>query len=151
MALLGKLSDGLLNNCRPDQWHLVFSQKDEVITSLVSALDSMVSFWRVVCLEETYIFSGCSWEPRYLCYSVANVVLWLRLWTKSWKIQDHIYSNSKEFTKVFGVNYFPSNSCRPVWDPKEKASYNPKCKLIICGPKVNSFWNHVYFFTVGDK
>ncbi|KAL7987006.1 hypothetical protein Chor_005925 [Crotalus horridus] len=43
MALLGKLSDGPLNNCRPDQWHLVFSQKDEVITSLVSALDSMCS------------------------------------------------------------------------------------------------------------
>ncbi|XP_026528158.1 general transcription factor II-I repeat domain-containing protein 1 isoform X1 [Notechis scutatus] len=43
MALLGKFSDGLLNNCRPDQWHLVFSQKDEVITSLVSALDSMCS------------------------------------------------------------------------------------------------------------
>ncbi|CAI5794957.1 Uncharacterized protein PODLI_1B011566 [Podarcis lilfordi] len=43
MALLGKLSEGLPNNSRSDQWHLVFSQKDEVITSLVSALDSMCS------------------------------------------------------------------------------------------------------------
>ncbi|XP_048374809.1 general transcription factor II-I repeat domain-containing protein 1 isoform X6 [Sphaerodactylus townsendi] len=43
MALLGKLCDGPPNNSRPDQWHLVFSQKDEVITSLVSALDSMCS------------------------------------------------------------------------------------------------------------
>uniref|UniRef100_A0A670JKS1 Ral transcription factor IIi n=1 Tax=Podarcis muralis TaxID=64176 RepID=A0A670JKS1_PODMU len=43
MALLGKLSEGLPKNSRSDQWHLVFSQKDEVITSLVSALDSMCS------------------------------------------------------------------------------------------------------------
>nr|XP_034958890.1 general transcription factor II-I repeat domain-containing protein 1-like [Zootoca vivipara] len=43
MALLGKLSEGPPNHSRSDQWHLVFSQKDEVITSLVSALDSMCS------------------------------------------------------------------------------------------------------------
>ncbi|XP_053131337.1 general transcription factor II-I repeat domain-containing protein 1 isoform X4 [Hemicordylus capensis] len=43
MALLGKLSDRPPNNSRPDHWYLVSSQKDEVITSLVSALDSMCS------------------------------------------------------------------------------------------------------------
>uniref|UniRef100_A0A7M4EIV1 GTF2I repeat domain containing 1 n=1 Tax=Crocodylus porosus TaxID=8502 RepID=A0A7M4EIV1_CROPO len=43
MALMGKTSDGTLNSSRPDQWHTAFPQKDEIITSLVSALDSMCS------------------------------------------------------------------------------------------------------------
>ncbi|XP_019366953.1 PREDICTED: general transcription factor II-I repeat domain-containing protein 1 isoform X6 [Gavialis gangeticus] len=43
MALMGKTSDGTLSSSRPDQWHTAFPQKDEIITSLVSALDSMCS------------------------------------------------------------------------------------------------------------
>jgi len=47
MALAGKPSDGTLGTSRPDQWNMVFPQKDEIITSLVSALDSMVrGHWR---------------------------------------------------------------------------------------------------------
>lgn len=31
------------NGCGPDRWNSTFARKDEIITSLVSALDSMVS------------------------------------------------------------------------------------------------------------
>ncbi|XP_066432923.1 general transcription factor II-I repeat domain-containing protein 1 isoform X2 [Eleutherodactylus coqui] len=42
MALAGKQYEGPLNNSRPDMWISTFSNgKDEIITSLVSALDSM--------------------------------------------------------------------------------------------------------------
>lgn len=42
MALAGKPLDATLSTSRADQWNMVFPQKDEIITSLVSALDSMV-------------------------------------------------------------------------------------------------------------
>ena len=42
MALAGKPLDVTLGSSRADQWNMVFPQKDEIITSLVSALDSMV-------------------------------------------------------------------------------------------------------------
>lgn len=42
MALAGKPLDVTLSSSRPEQWNMVFPQKDEIITSLVSALDSMV-------------------------------------------------------------------------------------------------------------
>lgn len=42
MALAGKPLDVTLTTSRADQWNMVFPQRDEVITSLVSALDSMV-------------------------------------------------------------------------------------------------------------
>lgn len=43
MALLGKRCDIPANGCGPDRWSSAFTRKDEIITSLVSALDSMVS------------------------------------------------------------------------------------------------------------
>lgn len=43
MALLGKRCDIPANGCGPDRWNSTFTRKDEIITSLVSALDSMVS------------------------------------------------------------------------------------------------------------
>lgn len=43
MALLGKRCDVPANGCGPDRWNSAFTRKDEIITSLVSALDSMVS------------------------------------------------------------------------------------------------------------
>ncbi|KAM4699657.1 general transcription factor II-I repeat domain-containing protein 1 isoform 2-T2 [Discoglossus pictus] len=44
MALAGKQYEGSLNNSRPDHWtSAIPSGKDEIITSLVSALDSMCS------------------------------------------------------------------------------------------------------------
>lgn len=43
MALLGKRCDIPANGCGPDRWSSAFTHKDEIITSLVSALDSMVS------------------------------------------------------------------------------------------------------------
>lgn len=43
MALLGKRCDIPANGCGPDRWNSAFTRKDEIITSLVSALDSMVS------------------------------------------------------------------------------------------------------------
>lgn len=42
MALAGKPLDVTLTTSRADQWNTVFPQRDEIITSLVSALDSMV-------------------------------------------------------------------------------------------------------------
>lgn len=42
MALAGRPLDVILGSSRPEQWNMVFPQKDEIITSLVSALDSMV-------------------------------------------------------------------------------------------------------------
>lgn len=42
MALAGRPVDVTLGSSRPEQWNMVFPQKDEIITSLVSALDSMV-------------------------------------------------------------------------------------------------------------
>ncbi|NWV46242.1 GT2D1 protein, partial [Daphoenositta chrysoptera] len=41
MALAGKPLDVTLTTSRADQWNMVFPQRDEIITSLVSALDSM--------------------------------------------------------------------------------------------------------------
>ncbi|NXH26543.1 GT2D1 protein, partial [Myiagra hebetior] len=41
MALAGKPLDATLTTSRADQWNMVFPQRDEIITSLVSALDSM--------------------------------------------------------------------------------------------------------------
>ncbi|RLV97878.1 hypothetical protein DV515_00011289 [Chloebia gouldiae] len=41
MALAGKPLDVTLSTSRADQWNMVFPQRDEIITSLVSALDSM--------------------------------------------------------------------------------------------------------------
>ncbi|XP_067393996.1 general transcription factor II-I repeat domain-containing protein 1 isoform X6 [Emydura macquarii macquarii] len=64
MALMGKPSDGSPNSSRPDQWNTVFPQKNEIITSLVSALDSMCSALsklnaEVACIavhdESTYV------------------------------------------------------------------------------------------------
>ncbi|XP_029468008.1 general transcription factor II-I repeat domain-containing protein 1 isoform X2 [Rhinatrema bivittatum] len=43
MALPAKHSEGTSNNSRHDQWIPVFPGKDEIVTSLVSALDSMCS------------------------------------------------------------------------------------------------------------
>uniref|UniRef100_A0A5F7ZPL3 General transcription factor II-I repeat domain-containing protein 1 n=1 Tax=Macaca mulatta TaxID=9544 RepID=A0A5F7ZPL3_MACMU len=43
MALLGKRCDVPANGCGPDRWNSAFTRKDEIITSLVSALDSMCS------------------------------------------------------------------------------------------------------------
>ncbi|NWS72689.1 GT2D1 protein, partial [Crotophaga sulcirostris] len=43
MALAGKPLDVTLSTSRADQWNMFFPQKDEIITSLVSALDSMCS------------------------------------------------------------------------------------------------------------
>ncbi|KAM9208214.1 general transcription factor II-I repeat domain-containing protein 1 isoform 5-T5 [Dugong dugon] len=43
MSLLGKRCDVPANGCGPDRWNTAFSRKDEIITSLVSALDSMCS------------------------------------------------------------------------------------------------------------
>ncbi|KAF3814038.1 hypothetical protein GH733_018070 [Mirounga leonina] len=43
MALLGKRCDIPANSCGPDRWSSAFTRKDEIITSLVSALDSMCS------------------------------------------------------------------------------------------------------------
>ncbi|XP_069920617.1 general transcription factor II-I repeat domain-containing protein 1 isoform X3 [Oryctolagus cuniculus] len=43
MALLGKRPDIPANGCGPDRWNAAFARKDEIITSLVSALDSMCS------------------------------------------------------------------------------------------------------------
>lgn len=43
MALLGKRCDVPTNGCGPDRWNSAFARKDEIITSLVSALDSMCS------------------------------------------------------------------------------------------------------------
>nr|XP_048680022.1 general transcription factor II-I repeat domain-containing protein 1 isoform X4 [Caretta caretta] len=64
MALTGKPSSGSPNNSRSDQWNTVFHQKNEIITSLVSALDSMCSALsklnaEVACIavhdESTYV------------------------------------------------------------------------------------------------
>uniref|UniRef100_A0A8C0GVM3 GTF2I repeat domain containing 1 n=1 Tax=Chelonoidis abingdonii TaxID=106734 RepID=A0A8C0GVM3_CHEAB len=64
MALTGKPSNGSPNNSRPDQWNTVFHQKNEIVTSLVSALDSMCSALsklnaEVACIavhdESTYV------------------------------------------------------------------------------------------------
>ncbi|NWI75290.1 GT2D1 protein, partial [Dryoscopus gambensis] len=41
MALSGKPLDVTLTTSRADQWNMVFPQRDEIVTSLVSALDSM--------------------------------------------------------------------------------------------------------------
>ncbi|OBS69463.1 hypothetical protein A6R68_01989, partial [Neotoma lepida] len=46
MALLGKHCDIPTNGCGSERWNSTFTRKDELINSLVSALDSMVS---VVC------------------------------------------------------------------------------------------------------
>ncbi|NXH95413.1 GT2D1 protein, partial [Pachycephala philippinensis] len=43
MALAGKPLDVTLTTSRADQWNMGFPQRDEIITSLVSALDSMCS------------------------------------------------------------------------------------------------------------
>ncbi|KAJ8798748.1 hypothetical protein J1605_016551 [Eschrichtius robustus] len=43
MALLGKRCDVPTNGCGPDRWNSAIARKDEIITSLVSALDSMCS------------------------------------------------------------------------------------------------------------
>ncbi|NXE49581.1 GT2D1 protein, partial [Casuarius casuarius] len=43
MALTGKPLDVTLSSSRSEQWNMVFPQKDEIVTSLVSALDSMCS------------------------------------------------------------------------------------------------------------
>ncbi|XP_061064544.1 general transcription factor II-I repeat domain-containing protein 1 isoform X2 [Eubalaena glacialis] len=43
MALLGKRCDVSTNGCGPDRWNSAIARKDEIITSLVSALDSMCS------------------------------------------------------------------------------------------------------------
>jgi hypothetical protein len=45
MALLGKRCDipANANGCGPDHWSTAFAHKREIINSLVSALDSMVS------------------------------------------------------------------------------------------------------------
>uniref|UniRef100_A0A8D2DW32 GTF2I repeat domain containing 1 n=1 Tax=Sciurus vulgaris TaxID=55149 RepID=A0A8D2DW32_SCIVU len=43
MALLGKRCDIPANGCGPDRWNSAFARKEEIITSLVSALDSMCS------------------------------------------------------------------------------------------------------------
>ncbi|NWI86725.1 GT2D1 protein, partial [Pitta sordida] len=43
MALAGKPLGATLTASRADQWNMVFPRKDEIITSLVSALDSMCS------------------------------------------------------------------------------------------------------------
>uniref|UniRef100_K7DZD1 GTF2I repeat domain containing 1 n=1 Tax=Monodelphis domestica TaxID=13616 RepID=K7DZD1_MONDO len=43
MALMGKHFDGPTNASGPDRWSAIFPRKDEIITSLVSALDSMCS------------------------------------------------------------------------------------------------------------
>ncbi|XP_046278758.1 general transcription factor II-I repeat domain-containing protein 1 isoform X1 [Marmota monax] len=43
MALLGKRCDLPANGCGPDRWSSAFARKDEIITSLVSALDAMCS------------------------------------------------------------------------------------------------------------
>ncbi|XP_053518658.1 general transcription factor II-I repeat domain-containing protein 1-like, partial [Artibeus jamaicensis] len=43
MALLGKRCDVPANGCGPDRWNSAFAREDEIITSLVSALDSMCS------------------------------------------------------------------------------------------------------------
>lgn len=45
MALAGKPLDVTLSTSRADQWTMGFPQKGEIITSLVSALDSMVRGW----------------------------------------------------------------------------------------------------------
>uniref|UniRef100_H0V343 GTF2I repeat domain containing 1 n=1 Tax=Cavia porcellus TaxID=10141 RepID=H0V343_CAVPO len=43
MALLGKRCDLPANGCGSDHWNSAFARKDEIITSLLSALDSMCS------------------------------------------------------------------------------------------------------------
>ncbi|NXX98223.1 GT2D1 protein, partial [Centropus bengalensis] len=43
MALTEKPLDMILSTSRADQWNMFFPQKDEIITSLVSAVDSMCS------------------------------------------------------------------------------------------------------------
>ncbi|XP_072496273.1 general transcription factor II-I repeat domain-containing protein 1 isoform X5 [Notamacropus eugenii] len=43
MALMGKHFDGPASASGPDRWSTMFPRKDEIITSLVSALDSMCS------------------------------------------------------------------------------------------------------------
>ncbi|KAJ7413193.1 hypothetical protein WISP_92381 [Willisornis vidua] len=43
MALAGKPLDATLTTSRADKWNMVFPQKDEIINSLVSALDSVCS------------------------------------------------------------------------------------------------------------
>ncbi|XP_066868511.1 general transcription factor II-I repeat domain-containing protein 1 isoform X3 [Kogia breviceps] len=43
MALLGKRCDVPTNGCGPERWNSAIARKDEIITSLVSALDSMCS------------------------------------------------------------------------------------------------------------
>lgn len=45
MALLGKHCDIPTNGCGSERWNSTFTRKDELINSLVSALDSMVSVW----------------------------------------------------------------------------------------------------------
>lgn len=45
MALLGKHCDIPTNGCGSERWNSTFARKDELINSLVSALDSMVSVW----------------------------------------------------------------------------------------------------------
>lgn len=56
MALLGKRCDVPTNGCGPDRWNSAFTRKDEIITSLVSALDSMVSA------------PACSWRSGTSCF-----------------------------------------------------------------------------------
>ena len=55
MALAGRPLDVTLGSSRPEQWNMVFPQKDEIITSLLSALDSMVRvpipFHPCVCFQ----------------------------------------------------------------------------------------------------
>lgn len=64
MALAGKPLDVTLNTSRADQWNMVFPQKDEIITSLVSALDSMVRGWWHPCPPSLLSppFNGAGWE-----------------------------------------------------------------------------------------
>ena len=45
MALLQKHCDIPTNGCGSEHWNSTFARKDELINSLVSALDSMVSVW----------------------------------------------------------------------------------------------------------
>lgn len=45
MALLGKHCDIPTNGCGSERWNSTFARKDELINSLVSALDSMVGIW----------------------------------------------------------------------------------------------------------
>lgn len=65
MALLGKHCDIPTNGCGSERWNSTFARKDELINSLVSALDSMVSVWR-----------GWGEGPRLRLYPSKSLYLW---------------------------------------------------------------------------